>query len=166
VNADGEVTEQWLGPRGASFLLTGLPYLTEANLIALFDLTEKQCDDIYFSHDPLPVALNFDDTDTYESIIEREKFTLGYGGRIIRPLLTRDGIAYVDNAYFEPLSDVADMLELYERRAEGGGVYFAAKTGFLIVGMIMPRNIIELGFVEYLETLATMSREALRLKGE
>ena len=49
---------------------------------------------------------------------------------------------------------------------ESGGVYFVAKTGLLIAGVVMPLNIIEEKFVENIETLAAKSRAALALKIE
>lgn len=166
VDKNGEIIEQWLGSRGAIYPLSSLPYLTEENLIALFDITEKQRDNIFFSHLPLPDALNFGDTDMGETMLDRELCTLGYGGRIIRPLLTHGGLEFINEDYLAPLADVADMLELYERNTAEGGVYFAAKIGFMIAGIIMPLSIIEEKFVENIETLARRSRTALLIKNE
>lgn len=166
VNQDGEIVEQWLGTRGAVFPLCGLHYLTEENLIALFDITEKQRESLYFHHSQLHASINFDHTDAGEILLDREKCTLGYSGRVVRPLLTRGGLEFVDNDYLSPLADVAEMLELYERHTEDGGVYFAAKTGLMIAGVIMPLNILEEKFVENIETLARKSRVALDLKNE
>jgi hypothetical protein len=58
------------------------------------------------------------------------------------------------------------MLELFERRTEDGGVYFVAKTGLLVAGVIMPLNIVEERLVEDMETLAERCRAALALKVE
>lgn len=166
INDNGEVTEQWLGTYAAVYPLSGLPYLTENNIPALFDITEKQLEKIHIRHDVLPASLNFDDTDAGEIMLDREKMTLGYGGRVVRPLITRSGLEFIDVDYLTPLADVADDLELFERHTTDGGVYFAAKMGLMIVGVIMPLNIIEDKLVENLDMFATKCRAALAAKKE
>ena len=73
---------------------------------------------------------------------------------------------FIDNDFLTPLADVADELELYERRTADGGVYFAAKMGLMIVGVIMPLAIVEEKLVESMETLAEKCRAALNVKIE
>lgn len=46
----------------------------------------------------------------------------------------------------------------------GSGTYIAAKSGFMLVGVIMPYNIIEKGFVEQVESLAKQCRVAFEAK--
>ena len=166
VDSNGEVMGQWLGTTAAVYPLSGVPYLTEENLAALFDITEKQAEKIRFTHAPLPAGINFDDTDKAEAILDREKMTLGYGARIVRPLFTRGGLEFIDNDFLSPLADVADVLELFERRTLEGQTYFAAKVGLLIVGVFMPLSIIETKFVENMETMAANCRAALNVKIE
>ena len=161
VNEDGEVKEQWLGTAAAAFPLSGIPRLTEENLCTLFDITEKQRNSIFFRHHQLPVSLNFDDTDEGEEMLERGSLTMNYHGRTIRPLFTSSGLEFIDTDHLEPLADVSDTLEIFERRTADGGIYFAAKTGLLLVGVIMHLNIIEDGFVEHLEMLARQCRTSL-----
>ena len=162
----GEITEQWLGTAGAVYPLPALPYLTENHLAALFDITKKQRENIHFRHEPLPEWINFSDADPSEVLLDREKITLGYGARIVRPLMTRDGLEFIDNDFLVPIADVADGLELYERHADGGQVYFVAKLGFMVVAVFMPLSLIEERFVENMETLAEKCRAALILKNE
>lgn len=165
ITDDGEVAEQWLGNGGAVYPLHGLPYMQENNLFTLFDITDKQQDKIYFRHEHLPTtAINFEDVDPKESILDREKLTIGHAGRVLRPLQTRRGLVFIDTAALQPLADLADTLELYERETEAGGTYIAAKSGFMLVGVIMPYNIIEKGFVEQVESLAKQCRIAFEAK--
>ncbi len=163
-NSDGEIVEQWLGTPGAMYPLAGLPILSEDNLITMFDLTRKQCEDISFIREPLPAQLCFDDAQPGEVMLDREKITLGYGGRTIRPVITRGGLSFVDNEYFSPLADVIDEVELYERYSPEGGVYFAAKMGLMIVALFAPLQIVEEKLVENLEMLAQKCRDALNIK--
>ena len=164
VNDEGGITEQWLGARGTAYPLSGLPYLTEDNIIALFDITEKQREKIHISHGPLPESLSFEHTDDGEIMLDREIMTMGYGGRIVRPLITRNGLEFIDNDFLTPLADVADTLELFERQSSDGRTYFAAKMGLMVVGIFTPLSIIEEKLVENMETLAAKCRAALKEK--
>ncbi|MDR2513766.1 MAG: hypothetical protein LBD02_00975 [Christensenellaceae bacterium] len=164
ISAEGEITEQWLGTHAAVYPLSGLPYLTEENIAAMFDLTEKQLEKIYIRHDRLPTSINFDHIDTDETMLDREKITLGYSGRVVRPLFTRGGLEFIDADFLAPLADVADDLELYERHTPEGGTYFAAKMGLMIAGVIMPLNILEAKFVESMEQLSSKCRTSFELK--
>lgn len=164
ITPDGEVAEQWLGDGGAVFPLHGLPYMQENNLFTLFDITDKQRKKIFFRHEQLPEAINFRDTDADETILDREKLTVGHAGKVLRPLQTRRGLVFIDTAQLSPLADLADTLELYERQTESGGTYIAAKSGFMLMGVVMPYNIIEKGFVEQVETLARQCRITLDAK--
>jgi hypothetical protein len=143
-------------------------FLTEENIIALFDITEKQMDSgkISISRDTAPKSLNLDHTDEGEVMLDREIMTLGYGGRIVRPIFTRHGLEFIDTDYLTPLADVADALELFERRTEDGEPYFAAKMGLMIVGVIMPLNIVSEKLVDHIDTLAIKCRDALKIKNE
>lgn len=164
ITPDGEVAEQWLGDGGAVFPLYGLPHMQENNLFTLFDITDKQREKIFFRHERLPEVINFGDMDANESMLDREKLTIGHAGRVLRPLQTRRGLVFIDVAQLSPLADLADTLELYERQTESGGTYIVAKSGFMLMGVVMPYNIIEKGFVEQVETLARQCRVALDTK--
>ena len=162
----GEVIEQWLGTAGAVYPLPALPYLTEDHLAALFDITEKQRENVYFRHTQIPEWININHAAPDEIMLDREKMTLGYENRIVRPLMTRDGLEFIDNDFLTPIADVADSLELYERHADDGQVYFVAKVGFMVVAVFMPLSLIEEKFVENMEELAEKCRTALKLKYE
>ena len=163
---DGEVVGQWLGTWGAVYKLSGLPLLSEDHIPAFFELTEKQLEKISIKHDPLPENANFDDTDPAEVALDDREMTLAYGKYIVRPLVTRQGLELIDNEALTPLADVADHLMIYERRTASGQAYFALKMGLMIVGVVMPLNLIEDQFVESVEALAQKARVALVHKKE
>jgi len=164
---DGNIYEQWLGTGAAAYPLHGLPLLDESHIIALFELTEKQLEKIsIYHHDELPPAISIEDACPGEKLLDREEMTLAYGKYIVRPIMTSDGLELIDNEHMAVLADVADNLELYERRMESGQIYFAAKMGLLLVGVIMPLNLIEEEFVEAVETIARNARTAFINKGE
>ncbi|MCL2575696.1 MAG: hypothetical protein FWE33_04610 [Defluviitaleaceae bacterium] len=161
---DGKVVEQWLGCWGAVYVLPDLPHLTAEHIPRLFDLTAKQLGKITIKQQFLPENYNFDHDDKNESVCEREKMTIGYDGRILRPIMTKKGLELIDDDYLSPLDDVADELGIYERRTESGRAYFALKVGFLVVGIIMPYDGIDEILVEEIEKMAFKSRKALEAK--
>lgn len=62
------------------------------------------------------------------------------------------------------MSDVLDVLELYERFTPNGTPYIVAKAGFLLQAVIMPYDVINAGFVERLQRLARDCAFALDLR--
>jgi len=167
-DAAGEVTEQWLGTGAAMYRLPALPYLTEDNLVAFFDITEKQRrESISFYHSQMPESLNFNDTDDEESLVEREQMILHYKNRSMQPIMTRSGLEFVDTAFLSPIADIMGELALYERcRAHDGQVYFVAKMGLLIEAVIMPLQLKEEDFVRTVEAVAKNGRAAFIAKKE
>ena len=163
VGAGGDVTEQWLGNGYAMFPLYGVPYLKEENLITLFDITAKQRENIVFSHDRVSPKLNLSHQDDGEIMLEPEVCTMGYAGRIVRPLFTSGGLAFVNDDLFAPLAG-AEVLEIFERKTVTGDIYFAAKLGLMIQGIFMPLNIVDERLVDTMETLARKCRLALDMK--
>lgn len=67
-------------------------------------------------------------------------------------------------ARLSPVSDVLDVLELYERFTPNGTPYIVAKAGFLLQAVIMPYDVINAGFVERLQRLARDCAFALDLR--
>jgi len=161
VDENGEVLGQWLGTGGAVYPLVGLPYLTEDHLVTMFDITEKQRENLFIGHDKTPPHINFSHADEKEYIIDPEKFTLGYDNHIVKPLITRRGLALVDCDWLTPLSDVEDNLELYAREDPSGQIYFAAKLGLMVVGIIMPMKHVEARIAHAVEDVAGLMRAAL-----
>jgi len=155
--------QQWLGVNGALYVLPDLPYLTEAHIAALFDVAESKRGLIIPGD--FPENLSGEDTCPGEGVLDPEEITITYGERIVRPYMTREGLEFINVEYMKPLADYGDYLELYERRTEGGQLYFAAKNGLVIVGLIMPVRIDE-GLVDDMEKLAVQARAAFALKKE
>ena len=160
VDSTGEIV-QWLGDGNATYPLLGLPYMNEESLYRMFDVTEKKQDKAYFTHEPMPEALDVDDVSATDLVAEDMGITVSYGGTVLLPLSYRDGILFIQSKYLGPLEDQADFLQLYVRRTESGGRYVVAKTGMLIAGIIMPYDAMQEGFVSRLEEIAAMTRREL-----
>lgn len=152
---------QWLGDSSAIYPITGLPYMDEDNIYSMFDISAKQQEKIIFRHQRAPEGINLSDTDPTEHRIEEESLSLVYDGGVLKPLQTRNGISFIQNKYLQPLEDVIDMVQLYERETPQGTPYIVAKTGFFLAAVIMPYSVINDKFVYQLSELAQQCRRAL-----
>lgn len=155
---------QWLGDGNAFYPLFKMPPLNEQNIYTIFDIPEKQQSKMYFSENTLPEGLEFGDAVAYENILDPAKMEIGYAGRVLRPLLTSQGLVFIDVQYLAPLSDMADMIELYERVDSLGKPYIAAKNGFMLVAVIMPFQVMEPEFVKDLRELSVHCEAVLSMK--
>lgn len=156
----GEIV-QWLSDGFAAYPLNGLPILDEETLCAVFDISEKQLKNTSVRRLTMPDALNVNDTDPAERVLHDDDFSIIYGGTELKPLKTRNGIAFIPQKYITPLEDVLDVVQLYERVTPDGQTYIAAKTGLLIAALILPYSVVNEKFVNRLEEVARESRRAL-----
>lgn len=87
-----------------------------------------------------------------------------YSGKTLKPLRTRRGLVFIESRYLAPVSDVLDVLELYERFTPSGTPYIVAKAGFLLQAVIMPFDVISQQFVERLQELTEQCAVSLDLR--
>lgn len=153
-------TAQWLGDGCAAYPLEGLPYLTEEGLCRMFDLTGKRREKDFVQQIPALEGICWDDTDPGESEAQDAEPCVFYEGRELLPLMTRDGILFLDKKYLSPFGDEEDSIELYQRKTAGGQAYIAVKSGLLIRGVIFPVNAANGKFVNQ---LGDMLRECRRV---
>ena len=69
-----------------------------------------------------------------------------------------------ESRYLSPVSDILDVLELYERITPGGTPYIVAKAGFLLQAVIMPYDVISQQFVDNLKRLTEQCVLSLDLR--
>ena len=160
IDSTGEIT-QWLGDGYAIYPLNGLPILDEETLCAVFDISEKQRENIIVRRSEMPEAVNVDDTDPAERVLSDDDFSIIYGGAELQPLKTQNGITFIQRKYLAPLEDVLDMVQLYERVTPDGQSYIAAKAGLLLAAVIFPYKVVNEKFVTRLEEIARDCRRAL-----
>lgn len=144
---------QYIGDGAAAYPVTGLPALDKESLLTIFDVPEKQREDWFVQVAGIPSEISFEDTDANEKPVEREAISIGYSGKTLKPLQTRRGLVFIESRYLSPVSDILDVLELYERITPGGTSYIVAKAGFLLQAVIMPYDVINQQFVERLQDL-------------
>lgn len=102
--------------------------------------------------------------DANEKPVEREAISIAYSGRTLKPLQTRRGLVFIESRYHSPVSDILDVLELYERITPHGTPYIVAKAGFLLQAVIMPYDVISQQFVDNLKRLTEQCVLSLDLR--
>lgn len=150
---DGDILTQYIGDGSAVYPVIGLPPLDAESLLTIFDVPEKQREDWFVQVAGIPSEISFEDMDANEKPVEREAISIAYSGKTLKPLQTRRGLVFIESRYLSPVSDILDVLELYERITPGGTPYIVAKAGFLLQAVIMPYDVINQQFVESLQDL-------------
>jgi len=158
--SDGGIDVHWIGDGAVMYPAFELPNLEEESIFAIFDIPEKIHDKYTYKHEDLPTQFSFEDAVPCENRLESEKLNIVAAGRVLIPLKTQRGLVFIDAKYLSPLSDTADTLELYERLTTNGKIYIVAKTGFMIMAVIMPYEIINKDFVVQMEELTKQCRFA------
>lgn len=155
---------QYIGDGAATYPVTGLPALDKESLLTIFDVPEKQREDWFVQVAGIPSEISFEDMDANEKPVEREAISIAYSGRTLKPLQTRRGLVFIESRYLSPVSDILDVLELYERITPGGTPYIVAKAGFLLQAVIMPCDVISAQFVQRLQELTRQCAVSLDLR--
>lgn len=163
ISEGGEI-RQWLGDGRAIYPLSGLPILDDENLCAMFDIPEKKRRKCSFHRTAMPETLNVEDWAEGELALNDDWPTVEDNGYALKPLSTREGIVFIQNAYLVPLEDMADYLQLYERRDASGQTYIVAKNGMEITAVIMPMDVVTKKFIDRMQELTDLCRVALRKK--
>ena len=150
----GKSAVQWLGTSGAIYPLQHMPQLNENNIFTAFDITAKQADKILFLRAALPTTVDFRDVAECENALETADIEIGFGGTLLLPLHTSQGIRFIDKAYLRPLADCdEDMLMFYERQTKDGELYIAVKVGMILAAVIVPFDVVNEKFVEKLREI-------------
>ena len=153
---------QWISDGCALYPLYNLPEFVEETLYRVFDITEKQQDKISFRYElHLPSTICNDDYMQGEALCEKGTMVIGAGGKSIIPFKTSQGVLFIDEKYLAPLEDTRDYIEVYERTGEGGRIYFAVKSGFMLLAIVLPYDAINELFVNGLKELSQQCEIAL-----
>lgn len=162
--SDSGTISQYIGDGSAVYPISGLPELDEESILTIFDVPEKQREDWLVRYRDIPEGISFEDTDATEKIIEQGNLSIVYSGKTLKPLQTRRGLVFIESRYLSPVSDVLDVLELYERVTPFGAPYIVAKAGFLLQAVIMPCDVISAQFVQRLQELTRQCAVSLDLR--
>lgn len=149
---------QWISDGLAIYPLLNLPHFDEDSICEVYDINDKQAEKIKFRHeDALPGNLDFSDWTPEENNVAPCSLRLVNAGEEIIPYLTSQGALFIYQRYLAPLSDIeGDMLELYERQTKNGQIYFAVKSGTVLLALILPADVLNDQFVDRLKHLSAM----------
>lgn len=156
--SDSATHTQWISDGGAFYPLYNLPNLEAENVFVLFDIPEKKQEKIFYEHKmKLPEAFCFHDCAECETALDFGTISIYKKGRVLRPLKTSLGAIYINEKYLKPFADSENGVQLYERCTAGGVPYVAVKEGILLVGIILPYDIVTKEFVEELKVIYELS---------
>lgn len=166
LNGFGEVIQQYISDGSAIYPLDGMPYLTSENILTIFDIPEKQRVKWAVREQVrVPETYNVEDIDLKERKLDRESIQIVYGSKVLRPLQTSSrGLVFIDNKYLSPMTDVLDVLELFERCTPSGEVYIVAKAGLLLQAIIAPVDVVDEQFIINMKNLTMQCEQALKYK--
>jgi hypothetical protein len=153
---------QWISNGSACWALFGMPMLDGDNVLTALDIPEKDREKIIVSElDEAPAALDFGDMVDGEEQLKDPVLSLSYGGSLLLPLTTAEGLILADPDLFQPLRD-DDQLTVHVRQDTEGGRYLAVKGGMLLQAIVMPKNLNAYrALPEILHTLAVGLEDSL-----
>lgn len=163
-NDDGDTIAQYISDGCAVYPISGLPELDEESILTIFDVPEKDREKWFVKYAAIPREINFEDIDANEKPVIEGNLSIVFAGTTLKPLQTRRGLVFIESRYLSPVSDVLDVLSLYERFTPSGTPYIVAKAGFLLQAVIMPHDVINAQFVERMQSLAKQCAASLDLR--
>ena len=157
---------QWLGNGDALYPVYNLPKLTKENIFTLFDIAEDKREKFYFKELELPIPLNLEDNDDTEVLIERDTMSIIARGRVLEPLKTSQGMAFINQRYLKPFANEENGYELYERTNNHGRTYIAVKGGFMLLGIIGTYDLVDDNFISTIKSWLELSRVTMLNKAQ
>lgn len=161
---DDENNIQWLSNGCACYPLYEVPELSEDEFFTIFDFSAKQRNETVFERTVFPASLSTKDITVAETLCEKLTPNIPFGSRMLIPFKTMGGIKFLDSEYLAPFADENAQIEIYERVSGKGEPYFAVKIGMCLRAIIMPFNAINKSFVDSIENIYFLCRNALYLK--
>jgi len=153
---------QWLGNGAAYYPVYNLPRLTKEHIFAMFDIPEDKKSKFFFTEASTPNHINFTDNDDCENAVKKLRLSLDVKGYSVTLLETSQGLVCINSQLLKPFQGLSEGYELYERFSDKQGIYIAVKSGFVLMGIIMPLKIIEEKFVEELERVTELAYTSIK----
>lgn len=120
---------QWITNGVALYSMSGMPELTPAMVLKIFDISEDKQGEWTCEVKPMPENMCEICTNgffTTESLFETKKTTIEYGGVTYSLLSNKDDFIAIDKKYMKPLYDDMEYMQFYKQE-------FPNKCGFAIV---------------------------------
>ena len=134
---------QWITNGVAAYSMEGMPELTPAMLLKIFDIPEDKQADWNCKVEPMPAEL-YEICSDYQRprmSLEAKNVTVQYNG-VVHMLLNGSGgeIVSIDEKYMKPLNDDMDYLRLYKCNMQNGFAVIC-HSGFETTAVIMPLRV-------------------------
>lgn len=136
--------EQWVTDGYAAYCLSGMPELTEELICQLYDISDKQRENIHFDIDrPCPDMLCFNDNDINEEYVDCPDIGLDINSfGVCLPFAGTYGFAVIPEKYLSLLMDVqSDSIFFCMRVTEDGSPYIAVKIGMILYAVMYPKRL-------------------------
>lgn len=131
------VVRQWMGDGCAFYPLDGMPMLTEASVLTMFDIDAKKREKISFYHNTeLPECVCFEDLSDDDVLLEPYDIKITVNG--VELLLLKDEtdkLICIQRKYLTPFEKLKE-LELFRRKDKKGVEYVAVKIGCILRGIV------------------------------
>lgn len=120
----------------------------------MYDVSPNKQEKMFFKKSKeLPEELDFRDVIENELAVEMMPLRISINGFTGIPLKTSCGVEFIASQHLTPLNSTDNLL-IYERCSESGRRYFALKIGMILVGIVLPVNIINDSLVDTLNELS------------
>lgn len=143
---------QWITNGIAAYSMEGMPELTPAMLLKIFDIPEDKQAEWNCKVEPMPAEL-YEVCSDYRRpriSLDVKNVTVQYNG-VVHMLLSGNGaIVSIDEKYIKPLYDDMDYLQLYKCGLKNGFAVIC-HSGFETTALIMPLRVGETLANELLE---------------
>ena len=149
---------QWIGAIGAMYPLYSMPELSEETVYTAFDIVEDNRGKInYTEEQELPSIYDYSDFALGEVELLTSKLRIQYRGVTLLPVRTSGGIVYINKVYLSPFSDSKNGVRLCERQDKNGNTYLVVKDGMLLLGIILPYDVVDEDFAKELSNIADLT---------
>lgn len=146
---------QWIGTLRGVYPAYGVPRMDTEQIKFLFDIPEEKKAECY-SNNVGEIRNVWDVSDgASDNEAISMKLPMFYGGKMLTPLQTSTGVAFIDEDYLRPIENRAET-KLYERYTESGKLYIVLKNGMMVEGLILPEEIKAKPLLERMNQITTL----------
>lgn len=144
---------QWLSNGFSVYPLIEFPTFDGMSFCTTYGLDESKFElNIY---EELPKTYDFSDSNNLETEVIKLDFFVCQKPCDVIAFQTEYGIEFFDAACFAPFGDYGESDLQYFIRFAGKTPYLVVKNGFMLIGMILPKKVIDRQFVERLQDFKT-----------
>lgn len=155
----GTYGEQYIGNSEALYQVNGLPQLDKESLLTVFDVPAKARENWNVTCQELQDELNMEKQQQWEEL-ELMRIKLEVDEKKMMPLVSSQGVVFVDTEYLKPLQGVGDYTKLCAHYTKSGKLLIVVKVGLIVRALIWPEEM-RLYTINKLERMAELARLAV-----